>query len=188
MMEKLKSLHSKKFYVVLIVVFLAFLAIGKYTQTNALTSSSVVYATTVKDKKTGKQIHYQVQRVGKNRYKITNANTGQTYTGRIQTEADKSISMALPNGNGIFNLKNKGTFVPDAQLTLKDSKNLEQVSSKTIPPANPSFNHAKTAVKSSTSSTSKSSPSSQSSSTSSTISKTTETTSERSTETKTEIS
>lgn len=188
MMEKLKSLHSKKFYVVLIVVFLAFLAIGKYTQTNALTSSSVVYATTVKDKKTGKQIHYQVQRVGKNRYKITNANTGQTYTGRIQTEADKSISMALPNGNGVFNLKNKGTFVPDAQLTLKDSKNLEQVSSKTIPAANASFNQAKTAVKSSTSSTSKSLASSQSSSTSSTTSKTTETTSESSTETKTETS
>ena len=68
---------QKKFIALALVVFLAFLALGKYKQSTALASADVLYTVEAKDKKTGQTVKFEIQQTKKHRYRVKNTKTGQ---------------------------------------------------------------------------------------------------------------
>ena len=115
---------EKKFMIAVIIVFLVFLVVGKYSQSQALTSASVVYATTVKDKATGEKVRFEVRRLKDNSFKITNTKTGQEYVSKPQTIAENYLRFSVgdkENPDATFDLKKGLAPWESPQLTLSES-------------------------------------------------------------------
>lgn len=116
--------QEKKFIVAVIAVFLIFMLVGKYSQSQALTSASVVYATTVKDKKTGKKVRFEVRRLKDNTFKITNTATGDEYISKPQTIAENYLRFRIGDKNdpdATFDLKKDLAPWESPKLTLVES-------------------------------------------------------------------
>lgn len=122
---------EKKFIASILAVFLVFVLIGKYSQSQALTSASVVYATTVKDKDTGETVRFEVRRLKDSTFKITNVNTGEEYISKPQTIAENYLRFKVGDKDhpvATFDLK-KGLVPWDApSLTLNDSSKYKKTS------------------------------------------------------------
>ncbi|MGQ9411707.1 hypothetical protein [Streptococcus pluranimalium] len=100
-------MKNKKFIAGLLVVFLVFLVAGKYTQSKSMLNSNYVYATTVKDKKTGKEYRYEVELLDDKKAKVTKTDLDsgkqttfeEVYQGkpkeRIRLMADKGTNIEL---------------------------------------------------------------------------------------------
>ncbi|MGV3010222.1 hypothetical protein [Streptococcus thoraltensis] len=98
-------MKNKKFIAGLLVVFLVFLVAGKYTQSKSMLNSNYVYATTVKDKKTGKEYRYEVALVGDKKAKVTKtdlASGKQTVFEEVyQGKPNDGIKVAADDGAAI---------------------------------------------------------------------------------------
>ncbi|MGV3050909.1 hypothetical protein [Streptococcus hyovaginalis] len=95
-------MKQKKFIAGLLVVFLVFLVAGKYTQSKSMLNSNYVYATTVKDKKTGKEYRYEVELMDDKKAKVTKTDleTGkQTVFEEVYQEKPGKV-IALPADRG----------------------------------------------------------------------------------------
>ncbi len=126
-------MKNKKYLGLLVAVFLVSGAFGKYTQSTSLTSADVVYSTTVKDKKTGKKVTYQVQRMKNNQgYKITNTTTGESYTSKVDTGSNKAVQFKIPDQDISLRLQRSVYPWQYAELTLVESTTYEQVENTSI--------------------------------------------------------
>lgn len=126
-------MKNKKYLGLLVAVFLVSGAFGKYTQSTSLTSADVVYSTTVKDKKTGKKVTYQVQRMKNNQgYKITNTTTGESYTSKVDTGSNKAVQFKIPDQDLSLRLQRSVYPWQYAELTLVESTTYEQVENTSI--------------------------------------------------------
>ena len=115
--------------IAVIIVFLVFLVVGKYSQSQALTSASVVYATTVKDKETGEKVRFEVRRLKDNSFKITNTKTGQEYVSKPQTIAENYLRFSVgdkENPDATFDLKKGLAPWESPQLTLSESSKYQK--------------------------------------------------------------
>lgn len=127
-------MKDKKYIAILLVTFLVFVVLGKYTQSTALTSASVVYATTVKDKETGEKVRFEVRRLKNNKFKVTNTKTGKSYETKPQTIAENYLRINLGDKNhqeGSLVLKKGISPLSQPTLEIQNSDKYEQVSKTT---------------------------------------------------------
>lgn len=116
-------MKDKKFIASLLIIFLIFSVTGKYTKDRSKLSSNYVYATTVKDPKTGKEFQYEVQMVADDKVKVakTNVETGQkVYEEVYQGSATRDqISVNLPKDQTQLVVKRNDNPMPLVKPTSK---------------------------------------------------------------------
>ncbi|MEQ9764194.1 DUF6287 domain-containing protein [Streptococcus sp. ZJ151] len=138
-------MKNKKFIAGLLVVFLVFLVAGKYTQSKSMLNSNYAYATTVKDKKTGKEYRYEVALVGDKKAKVTKtdlASGKQTVFEEVyQGKPSDGIKLAADDGASIHLMP---PAVPWSEPKLEVNKpDYVQTTKKATKTSRAADNHAK---------------------------------------------
>lgn len=129
---------QKKFIALALVVFLAFLALGKYKQSTALASADVLYTVEVKDKKTGQTVKFEIQQTKKHRYRVKNTKTGQIYETRAKKERGNYLLLTLPNRQGDIIIRQGLNPFRQPTVRMENSDKYEQIEgSSTVSSAQP---------------------------------------------------
>ncbi|WP_019786815.1 hypothetical protein [Streptococcus sobrinus] len=129
---------QKKFIALAIVVFLAFLALGKYKQSTALASADVLYTTEVRDKKTGQTIKFEIQQTKKHHYRVKNTKSGQIYETKAKKEEGNYLLISLPKRQGDIVIRQGLNPFRQPTVQMENSDRYEQIEgSSTVSPAKP---------------------------------------------------
>ncbi|MFC3931638.1 hypothetical protein ACVR0S_05470 [Streptococcus dentapri] len=119
--------QSKKFIILAVVIFLIFLALGKYRQTTALNRNDVLYATEVRDKQTKQKIRFEIKRTQKHKYRVENTKTKEVYETKPQEDKGNYIRIRLPENQGDIVIRQGLNPINQPTVTVQNSEQYEQI-------------------------------------------------------------